>query len=478
MKTQNILLLLILPSILLSQNRDDGWDHRIIYQYDTAVEVARASIRFLPDFSTQGHATFSAWINPDLPLNGGTAVTDGEFNMNYIRTFTPLGNNATSSVPEHSDLDYDLWSENIVYFDGLGRESQQVAVRGSSLSSDVIQPIVYDDFGRQKKEYLPYAITQAGNNGPGGYRTNALTEQLNFYDFLYPDEQGITYTDKEFDNSPLNLIMKQSSPGYEWRMGGGHTIELEYCTNSSNEVCLFSVTNTNQLKWEYYYMVGKLSKSVVKDENHNINNNKTIEYKDFSDRVILKAVYDGTGLLKTYYAYDKLGQLRFVLPPESQQYLESATPPQYYGNETEWIKELCFYYEYDYRKRMKTKRLPGSEPVYLVYNNKNQLILTQDGNLRQENKWLFTKYDVFDRPVMTGIYQHGSSTDQETMQTLVNGYTDLWEEVDLQSDHGYTNVAFPDITTTGCEVLTVSYYDNYGFINLPQFNGRYNFDDN
>ncbi len=37
-------------------------------------------------------------------------------------------------------------------------------------------------------------------------------------------------------------------------------------------------------------------------------------------------------------------------------------------------------------KRMVEKQLPGAEPVYMVYDKRDRLVLVQDGNLRQENK--------------------------------------------------------------------------------------------
>jgi len=41
--------------------------------------------------------------------------------------------------------------------------------------------------------------------------------------------------------------------------------------------------------------------------------------------------------------------------------------------------------------------------------------------------------------------------------------------------HGYSNQAFPDITTPGCEVYIVTYYDNYDYVELPGFYGRYGY---
>jgi hypothetical protein len=144
------LLLFVLNAI--SQTGDDGWNNRTIDTYENDVEKARQSITFVPVFDTQGHTDFEAYIDPDLPFNGGIPVTDGEFNMNYIRQFSPIHDNATTTIPDHNTLNYDLWAENITYFDGLGRPIQNIAVKATTAGTDLIQPIVYDDYGRIKKE--------------------------------------------------------------------------------------------------------------------------------------------------------------------------------------------------------------------------------------------------------------------------------------------------------------------------------------
>jgi len=94
---------------------------------------------------------------------------------------------------------------------------------------------------------------------------------------------------------------------------------------------------------------------------------------------MLKKVENDGGDLSTYYVYDDFGLLRYVLPPETYSTLASGSPSQVYPLNEGWILNYCFYYQYDIRKRMITKRLPGAESVYLVYNQRDQLVATQDG---------------------------------------------------------------------------------------------------
>ncbi|MCD4665060.1 MAG: DUF6443 domain-containing protein, partial [Bacteroidales bacterium] len=418
------IIALLLPILVISQIGDDGWNNRTINTYQNDIEVARQSMTFVPGFDTQGHSDFEAYIDPYLPLNGGIPVNDGEFNMNYIRQYTPIHDNATSAIPDHNGLNYDLWVENITYYDGLGRPIQKIAVKGTVAGTDLIQPIVYDDYGRIKEEYLPYAIAQlsggsggpgGGDGTPGGYRPNFLPEQQNFYGFYNPGEEQNTFAEKEFDNSPLNRVMKRAAPGQPWQLNGGHEVEFQYLTNSANEVVLYEVDQNSNLVRSGFYQQNTLFDNLTIDENQN----QVKEFIDKQNRVVLQSSYDNSQWLSTYYVYDDFGLLRYVIPPiaSSILYNSGGQIGNIYSNQT--IQDYCYYYEYDARKRMKMKKLPGAEPVYMVYNKRDQLVLTQDGNLRVDTNWLFTKYDVFNRPVMTGKYHHFEEISQVEMQSDV-----------------------------------------------------------
>ena len=84
-----------------------------------------------------------------------------------------------------------------------------------------------------------------------------------------------------------------------------------------------------------------------------------VEYKDKDGLVILKKVQIGTvptdfsgyvGWLSTYYIYDNLNQLRFVLSPKATKIAYANTWTL--STDTTAINELCFRYEYDGRERM------------------------------------------------------------------------------------------------------------------------------
>ena len=67
-----------------------------------------------------------------------------------------------------------------VYLDGMGRAVQTIGVQASPGQNDLIQPVAYDNLGRQTTQYLPYA--GKATDTMGRYRPIALpTDQTVFY---------------------------------------------------------------------------------------------------------------------------------------------------------------------------------------------------------------------------------------------------------------------------------------------------------
>src|SRR5690606_33870275 len=141
--------------------------------------------------------------------------------------------------PDSITLNSDV-IESVTYFDGLGRPMQQVGIKASPDGKDIVTHIGYDAYGRQDKEWLPYQAT--GNIG--SYRsTDPSGATQTYYETHYPDDivQGAAnpYSEKAFEVSPLNRVLKQAAPGADWRMSEGNTIDFGYDVNTTNEVRLF-----------------------------------------------------------------------------------------------------------------------------------------------------------------------------------------------------------------------------------------------
>ncbi len=428
--------------------------------------------------SAQGceSTSYTATVN-EAPTSGcGDIVYTGN-NYIYTRTYqesaAEMGISTTTEIPfftENEDL-----IQQITYFDGLGRPIQQIGIDQSPNQGgnfgDLVTHMAYDDFGRMEKEYLPYATT-VGN--PGTFRSDALSKTTAFYSDVDDrhENTGNPFSQKDFEPSPLNRVLKQAAPGDDWAMGSDHEIEFGYEANSADEVRLFTVDlsggNENpQLAQNGFYAANQLYKNVTKDENHKAADGKlhtTEEFTDKQGRVVLKRTYAMVSIPTpevmehdTYYVYDDFGNLTYVIPPK----VNTAD-----GVDQTERDELCYQYVYDYRNRLVEKKIPGKDPEYIVYNALDQPIMTQDGNQRGNNEWLFTKYDGLGRVAYTG--KTSDAQNRTAIQNTVTGLTvQLW--VDRQaSDRNseftenieiyYDNGAYP---TSVDEVLTINYYDTY-----------------
>lgn len=361
----------------------------------------------------------------------GTGYT-GSTPLNYVRTWTALKPFTTPG-----DITTATWTDarqTTGYADGLGRPLQTVIRQATAglTPKDIITPVEYDDYGREQYKYMPYVA----NASDGILRINPFTEQKAYLETQYanPAEQ-IFYSKTNFEASPLNRVEKTMAPGNSWA-GNNIGIEQKYLVNIANdEVVKWGITN-NALTYSNndvttniptpvsspntYYLPGYLYKNVTLDETGNV----VVEYKDKSGKLILKKVQSGSvatdysgypGFSSTYYIYDDLDNLRFVIPSKAVEAIRSNWSIA--GN-TDVINELCFRYEYDHRNRLIAKKAPGAGWTYMVYDTRDRLVFTQDANLRTKNQWLTTLYDVLNRPIITGITTWtGTPTVLQTMVT-------------------------------------------------------------
>ncbi len=300
-------------------------------------------------------------------------------NKNYIHTITPLY--PTTNV---SSLTDDQKIETISYFDGLGRSRQVVNQRSGGQKQDLITHIEYDGLGRQVKDYLPYAEATNGIL----FRTNARMAAEGFYNTTKYENTLNPFSEKVFDNSPLNRVLEQSAPGEDWVLSNQHTIKFDYRTNGIDEIKHFKVDFENSdpekpiLTFVGNYFDGSLIKNIIKDENWIVGlNHTTEEYINKLGRVVLKRSYadvdlNGDGDTSdanesevshdTYYIYDDYGNLTYVLPPK----MDAST------NDISTINNLLdalgYQYIYDQRNRLVEKKIPGKGDANtwecIVYN--------------------------------------------------------------------------------------------------------------
>ncbi|MEL7006238.1 MAG: DUF6443 domain-containing protein, partial [Bacteroidota bacterium] len=349
----------------------------------------------------------------------------------------------------------------------------------------MVNHITYDELGRQAISYLPY---EAQSSTFGQLKTVDVINDINDYYFNKNsgDFTGVNsledvnaYSESIFESSPLNRVIEQGAPGVSWKVDpdsdDDHTVKQEFTVNGQEEVLLFGYSTLVEEPYflipKGHYDAGELLVKITKNENWIGGlNHTTREYTDKSGRVVLKRLYNNGVAHDTYYVYDLPGNLTHVLPPEAVAEINDTQNPNYIDQEI--LDRWAFQYQYDEWNRLVEKKLPGADWFYMVYNRKNDLVLSQDGNQRLNNEWSFIKYDIFGRVIYTGIY--GDSLSRQGMQEIVYDESDVdyeartidFNSFDIEGEGAYyTNDAFP---FEELEILTVNYYDDYE--NLGVFN--------
>ncbi|WP_198315858.1 DUF6443 domain-containing protein [Chitinophaga tropicalis] len=342
--------------------------------------------------------------------------------VNYIRSWEPSMPTSDINVVVSESRTLSEVKQGTQYFDGLGRPLQTVQKAASSQGRDLVAPVIYDTYGREQYKYLPY-VQQSGNNNDGKFKMDPFAEQQTFYqnNALNPGVAGesVYFSQVEYEASPLNRVLKIYAPGNSWAQGGGNRpVMNQYLANAATDsVHIWRISAAIPAS-SGTYAANQLYKNVVVDEA----GNQVIEYKDKEGKVILKklqlAISPGTahvGWLCTYYVYDDLGNLVFVIPPKA---VEAVSGNWTIGADV--AAELCFSYQYDNRNRMVMKQVPGAGPVHMVYDTWDRLVFTQDAVQRAKStpEWLVTFYDELNRPVMTAIYKSAST--REALQQGMN----------------------------------------------------------
>ncbi len=406
--------------------------------------------------------------------------------QNYIRTRVPRVALQPGQV-DAAATDKTKVQTTVQYVDGLGRPLQTVQQQGSATGNDVVQPVAYDQLGRETTKYLPY--TQVPGTTPAAYRTDAFTAQPAFYQATGAgySANANPYALSIIEPSPLNRVVEQGAPGAAWQpvagSTAGHTTKVMYKSNDASSltngsgywakqygVTIDAGTGNRTLTDQGSFAQNQLYVTVTVDENWTAGKLGTMEeYKDLEGHIVLKRTFNynkATSInetLSTYYVYDDLGNLSFVLPPMAN--ADAGLPA------AAALNSLCYQYNYDERNRLTQKKLPGKAVEYTVYNQLDQPVLTQDGQQRLNNQWTVTKYDALGRVIITGLFNAGSAIPLATLQQNIYGAAQ-YDARDYSGNAsayptGYIISSYPAINTQ----LSINYYDDYAA--MPGMPGGY-----
>ncbi|SEV91097.1 RHS repeat-associated core domain-containing protein [Chitinophaga sp. YR573] len=360
-----------------------------------------------------------------VPVALPGAYTDTTINL--IRTWEPSMPATDTNVVSSSSRTLAEVKESTQYFDGLGRPLQTINRRVSPLGRDLVTPFVYDAYGREQFQYLPY-VPKTGNTSDGKLKIDPWSGQRAFYrdSTLIPGigADSVYYDQTDFEPSPLNRVLKSYSPGNSWaKTGGNHPSQLQYLFNKvSDSVRIWYFTAGNVVPVSgsgKVYAPGQLHKNVSIDNA----GMQTIEYKDKENQLVLKkkqlSATPGTahvGWLCTYYCYNDLGQFCFVVPPKATDAIKNN-----------WVitsavtSDLCFIYRHDELNRVIVKKEPGADSTENVYDVRDRVAFSRDGALKVKGQWLFHFYDDLNRPTMTALCY--MTTNRADLQSVMNTAT-------------------------------------------------------
>ena len=318
--------------------------------------------------------------------------------------------------------------ESVRYYDGIGRPTLALESQGGGAYAATLSE--YDLSGRVVGEWLPAPVGSPSLPLPSAVKSSAR----GFYGDSRPFS-AVAYDALDRKTSVLG-------PGEAWADNGGHAVTTEYTYNTSGEVLRFEAPlSDTTLVSGGYVDPGTLSVTVSTDED-----GRTLRtYTDFLGRKVLERRSGGND---TYFVYDGLSRLRFVLSPA-------------YKSEQD-LPLNAYEYRYDRFRRCVWKRLPGCSPQRFGYDAADRMAYSQDGVQHRRGRATFYLYDVFGRLAVKGQCAAPSALSMDGLATV--RYTGHGAYM------GYECIGTPATPPQGdMEILEADYYSDYAFLGYGLF---------
>lgn len=438
------------------------------------------------------------------------------------KSYLPYVPNGTNSLNFRADA---VSGTNFYYQSYYGNEISltapnpfsEVAYENSPLNRITTQAAPGEDWSLTsnhtvKMDYLTNGVNEVKNYGVdfangnteepslvnlGTYAVNSLTKAV-LKDENWTIADGLNKTTEEFKNKSGNIVLKRTYEGgqkhdtqYVYDDYGNLTYVLSpevdnisfvdvgypsFTQNVTNNIVTGSGLVFDPSPIGVYGYTGSVILSLSNSNQLNI----AVDLDFQSASYVLKRgdivqaaealpdVFIGGNLTRSYKIVNGnlyLSRRRQAPFPAGSSLVENYTvtlPPNMQADPTV-LNNYCYQYKYDKHNRLIEKKIPGKGWESIVYDKLDRPVLTQDANLKAQNKWLFTKYDTFGRVVYSGVYQ--SNLSRIAMQNTLNTQTIYNESklaVNVMSNMmvEYTNNVFPT-DNNNMELLAANYYDNH-----------------
>ena len=340
------------------------------------------------------------------------------------------------------------FQETVQYYDGLGRASLTAALGATPSGANLLSLTEYDAAGRKSYDWLPF---------PSSSEWLPCQSARSAAQSYYGGVQERPHVHHAYEPSPLGRPTVQSGPGQAWT--GHPDSRASYGSNSSSGALScrhYAVGPDGTLSDSGPYAAGELAVTRVEDADGRV----SYVFADRLGRRLLERRSDGAGgFADTYYVYDDLGRLRYVLPPGCTD-LSAATLGRY-----------AYQYRYDGRGRCVWKKLPGCDAVEQVYDRGGRLAFRRDGVQRESGEWTFYRYDALGRPIAEGTCRNAEAPDMSERQATCRLYVPL-DEADLRGALLLGSVGIPKGELAEGRVERVWFYDTYDFLDYAEFSDR------
>ncbi len=340
---------------------------------------------------------------------------------NFVKTVTMLVADGTDSV------------QAVQYYNGLGWPTASVATADAN-GGTACTLTTYDALGREKRKYVP--VPASGLD----YMTESAVISAGYA--FYLDNGG--FSESRFD--ALDRVTAVDIAGDAWRQAGKRDSSAYLANTLSDGVLHYEAPENGNYSLTYpentsfqYYPAGSLSKAV----SHDADGRNVTVFTDLTGKKILERTAAGD----TYYVYNDLGQLRFVLTPAFGEISRSRTM-------------FAYEYRYDKRGRIVKKILPGDSSagstVQYWYDRADRVAYMKDAALG--SRYRFYLYDRLGRLCVQGTCSGGNQSDTVfSVTSYASGSQGICQ----------TGYAAP-YTISDPRLEIVNYYDNYGFIGHHQ----------
>ncbi len=353
-----------------------------------------------------------------------SVAVNGKVAETYLYSISQTGDNSITTRKYSSPSSY---VSNVERYDGLGR----IWGAFSELPSGVVGVLTeYDNMGRGYRTWEPAPTTMSVTTASSlkSAATSATSD-------------GHPYSQTAYEASPRGFALSSTMSGDAWHNSGKKKTTAIYINDGGTRACAKYVPSATGVTKSGNWATGALRVTLATDED----GITTETYTDLRGNAICVR----HGGKATYYVYDDYGDLRYILPPgaEAGGLRTSAV-----------MKDLAYWYDYDTRVRLVTKKLPGAKECRYLYDNADPLTAERGHDL-PDGTWRLYAYDGCGRRVL--------QMDCPLTDTEASAYAGTCRTATASASgafKGYAISPAPASKVTGSSVTIAWYYDRHDMI--------------